>query len=237
MLMWLEYLVDRIGGPQVFADIAANKPGSWSHPAVLQANTMIQQLVDAGGFVNGFASIATDSNADLALLYTGKAAMYLMGSWAYPTLKTANPGFISDGKLGHVGFPAIPGGKGDAANIVGNPANFWSISATASDAQKKAALSYLKDGVMNPQYVDTLLAGGAVPPVKGLESKISSSPDGAYLAEIYRLAGDAPGFQLSWDQALDPGQADALLTGLSQVFGKQVTPQQFADTMNKTIKP
>lgn len=237
MLMWLEYLVDRIGGPQVFADIAANKLDSWSHPAVLQANAMIQQLVDAGGFVNGFASIATDSNADLALLYTGKAAMYLMGSWAYPTIKTANAGFIKDGKLGHIPFPAVPGGKGDPAGIVGNPANFWSISATASDAQKQAALSYLKDGMMNPQYVDALLAGGAVPPVKGLESKISAAPDGDYLSALYRLAGDAPSFQLSWDQALDPGQADALLTGLSQVFLKQVTPQQFSDTMNKTIKP
>ena len=79
-LMWLEYLTDRIGGPEVFQAIQDNKPNAWSDPAVIQANTMIQQLVDAGGFADGFSSIATDSNADLALLYTGKAAMILQGS-------------------------------------------------------------------------------------------------------------------------------------------------------------
>src|SRR5438067_10515391 len=31
-LMWEEYLVDRLGGPQVFDAIAANKPNAWSDP-------------------------------------------------------------------------------------------------------------------------------------------------------------------------------------------------------------
>jgi raffinose/stachyose/melibiose transport system substrate-binding protein len=219
----------------VFDNIAANMPGAWSDPAVIKANTMIQQLADAGGFIKGFASIATDSNADLALLYTGKAAMYLMGSWAYPTLKTANAKFISDGKLGYTTFPSVAGGKGDPADIVGNPANFWSVSATATDAQKKTALKYLKEGVLNDAYVDELLKGGAVPPVSGIESKVAALPDGPYLSTLYKLAKDAPSFQLSWDQALSPGQADALLTNLSQVFLKKMTPQQFSDAMNKTV--
>jgi len=49
-LMWLEYLVERVGGPEVFANIAANKPNAWSDPAVTEALTKIQELVDAGGF-------------------------------------------------------------------------------------------------------------------------------------------------------------------------------------------
>ena len=36
-----------------------------------------QQLIDANGFVKGFQTITADSNADQALLYTGKAAMML----------------------------------------------------------------------------------------------------------------------------------------------------------------
>ena len=61
---------------------------------------MIQQLVDAGGFAEGFSSIATDSNADLALLFTGKAAMILQGSWAYANFKTSAADFVSAGQLG-----------------------------------------------------------------------------------------------------------------------------------------
>ncbi|WAL68206.1 extracellular solute-binding protein [Amycolatopsis cynarae] len=233
-LMWEEYLVDRIGGPEVFNAIAANKPGAWSDPAVVRANTMIQQLVDAGGFVKGFDSISTDSNADTALLYTGKAAMYLMGSWAFPTIKQADPEFAS-GKLGWTSFPSVSGGKGAAADIVGNPANFWSVSAQASDAQKQAAVKYLREGVMNDTYVDSLLAGGSVPPVNGIEAKLAKAEDPQYLSYVYGLARNAPNFQLSWDQALSPGQADALLTNLDQLFGKQITPEQFSTAMNATI--
>ncbi|KAA9165858.1 extracellular solute-binding protein [Amycolatopsis acidicola] len=234
-LMWEEYLVDRIGGPDVFNAIASNKPGAWSDPAVLQANRMIQQLVDAGGFVKGFNSIATDSNADTALLYTGKAAMYLMGSWAFPTIKQADPGFISGGKLGYVAFPTVAGGKGDPADIVGNPANYWSVSATATDDQKQAAVKYLRENVMNDSYVDSLLANGSVPPVNGIEAKLAKAQDPQYLSYVYNVARNAPSFQLSWDQALSPGQADALLNNLDQLFLKQITPEQFSANMNGTI--
>jgi raffinose/stachyose/melibiose transport system substrate-binding protein len=235
-LMWEEYLVDRIGGPEVFDAIAANEPNAWSDPAVLEANEKIQQLVDAGGFINGFSSIAADSGADLALLYTGKAAMLVQGSWNYPALKTANPQFIKDGKLGWTTFPAVAGGKGDPKNVAGNPANFWSISSKATDSEKKAALAYLGKGVMNDSYVDALLKGGSVPPVAGLEPKLAKTEDPEWLGFVYDLAQEAPHFQLSWDQALSPKQADALLTNLDQLFLGQISPQQFSDNMNKTIE-
>ncbi len=233
-LMWEEYLVDRLGGPAVFDAIAANQPDAWSNPAVLQANRMIQQLVDAGGFVKGFDSIATDSNADTALLYTGKAAMYLMGSWAYPTIKQAEPDFAAT-KLGYTTFPAVSGGTGDPSDVVGNPANFWSIAASASQTQKDAAVKYLRNGVMSDAYVDQLLSGGSVPPIAGIEAKLAKTRDPQYLSFVYGLARNAPNFQLSWDQALSPGQSDALLTALDQLFGKQISPEQFSSTMNATI--
>ncbi|ASR37063.1 sugar ABC transporter substrate-binding protein [Prauserella marina] len=235
-LMWAEYLVDRIGGPEVFEAIAANEPDSWSHPAILRSAEMIQELVDSGGFVKGFNSIATDNGADAALLYTGKAAMYLMGSWAYPTIKQAAPEFIESGNLGYTTFPTVEGGAGNPADIVGNPANFWAVSAEATDEQRQAAVSYLKDGLMSDSYVDTLLANGSVPPVTGIESKLAGSDAPEYLSYVYDLAAEAPSFQLSWDQALTPKQADALLNNLDQLFGKQITPQQFAANMNKTIE-
>ncbi|HEY8719651.1 extracellular solute-binding protein [Pengzhenrongella sp.] len=234
-LMWEEYLVDRIGGPEVFDKIAANKPDAWSDPAVLEANTKIQQLVGAGAFVKGFSSIAADSGADLALLYTGKAAMLLQGSWNYPTLKTANPQFLKDGKLGFIPFPAVTGGKGDPKDVAGNPANFWSVSSKASAGEKKAALDYLKKGVMSDDYVDALLKGGAVPPVAGLQSKLAATQDPQWLSYVYALAQQAPHFQLSWDQALSPVQADALLTNLDKLFLTQITPEQFSTAMNKTV--
>jgi raffinose/stachyose/melibiose transport system substrate-binding protein len=234
-LMWLEYLVERIGGPEVFANIAANKPGAWSDPAVKEALTKIQELVDAGGFINGFSSIAADSNADQALMYTGKAAMILQGGWIYQGMKKDASDFVKGGKLGYTTFPTVSGGKGDPANVVGNPSNFWSISAKATDGQKKAALDYVKDGMFTDANVDALINSGAVPVVQGIESKLEASPDKDFLTFVYGLAKDAPSFTLSWDQALSPAQGDAMLSNLDQIFLKKISPEQFITTMNATI--
>ncbi|HVV08818.1 hypothetical protein [Amycolatopsis sp.] len=96
-------------------------------------------------------------------------------------------------------------------------------------------MKYLRGNVMSDSYVDSLLANGSVPPVNGIETKLAKAQDPAYLSYVYNMAQNAPNFQLSWDQALSPGQADTLLDNLDQLFLKQVTPQQFSANMNDTI--
>ncbi|MCX5059700.1 MULTISPECIES: ABC transporter substrate-binding protein [unclassified Streptomyces] len=235
-LMWLEYLVDRVGGPETFANIAAGKKGAWSDPAVLKAAEMIKQLVDAGGFAKGFTSVSADTGQAEAQLYTGKAAMILQGSWAYGTMATGSPKFVSAGNLGWSGFPAVSGGKGDASNIVGNTANFFSVSAQASAKEKKTAVAYLKDGVYNDTYIDSLLKNGDVPPVKDLDAKLKTTDNADWTTYVYGLARDAKSFQLSWDQALTPELGNDLLTHLDQLFLGQISPQQFCAQMDKAAQ-
>ncbi|MCZ0984823.1 extracellular solute-binding protein [Streptomyces diastatochromogenes] len=232
-LMWLEYLVDRVGGPDTFANIAAGKKGAWSDPAVLKSAQMIKQLVDAGGFARGFTSVSADAGQAEAQVYTGKAAMILQGSWGYGTIASGSPKFVSEGHLGWAGFPAVTGGKGDATNIVGNTANFFSVSAQASAKEKKTAVSYLKDGVYNDSYVDSLLKNGDVPPVKDLDAKLKTTKNADWTTYVYHLTRDAKSFQLSWDQALSPALGDALLTHLDQLFLGQISPQQFCAQMDQ----
>ncbi|MGF3056288.1 ABC transporter substrate-binding protein [Microbacterium sp. YY-01] len=234
-MMWLEYLFDRVGGPEVFDAIFAGEADAWSNPDALKALEMAQELVAADGFVKGFASITADSNADQALLYTGKAAMMLHGGWTYGPMKNDGAGFVQDGKLGWAEFPVIDGGKGDPANVVGNPSNFFSISSAATDEQKEIAKNYLKDGLFTDYEIDALIDGGGVPVVNGIEDRLAATDDGDYLTFVYNLAGNAPNFQQSWDQALNPTAAEALLNNIDQLFSRSITPQQFADNMNKTI--
>ncbi len=73
-MMWLEFLFDRIGGPEVFQAAFDGEKDAWSNPAAINALTKMQDLIKADGFIKGFSSITADSNADQALLYTGKAA-------------------------------------------------------------------------------------------------------------------------------------------------------------------
>lgn len=57
-----------------------------------------------------------------------------------------------------------------------------------------------------------------------------------YLSFVYSLASEAPNFELSWDQALSPSQADALLTNLEQLFTGQKSPEEFCAAMDSTIE-
>lgn len=234
-LMWIQYLTDRIGGPQVFQNILDGKPGAWSDPAIAQALGKIKELVDAGAFGDGFASVTADQGADFALVHTGKAAMILQGSWGYATFKNDNPDFFAT-SLGFTTFPTVAGGTGDPANIVGNPANFWSVAASASPEAQKVATDFLAEGVYSDDVVKAMLDAGSLPPITGISDKIAASPDAKYLTFAYDLVQQAPHFQLSWDQALPPQQATELLTNLSQVFLGQSSPEQFVTAMNATLQ-
>jgi raffinose/stachyose/melibiose transport system substrate-binding protein len=233
-MMWLEYLFDRIGGPEVFDAIYANKPDSWSDPAVIASGQKVQELVKANGFIKGFSSITADTSADQALLYTGKAAMMLHGGWAYGGMKATQPKFVASG-LGWGNFPTLPGGKGDPKNTVGNPANYFSISSKATDAEKTVAKAYFTDGLFTDAEIDAYVNSGQVPVVKAAESKLASSPDAAFLQFVFNMTKQAPNFQQSWDQALSPTQATELLNNIDQLFLLKITPEQFASAMNATI--
>jgi raffinose/stachyose/melibiose transport system substrate-binding protein len=230
-MMWLEYLYDRIGGPELFTSIYEGQAGAWSQPASLEALTKVQDLVKAGGFVNGFASITADSNADQALLYTGKAAMMLHGSWVYGSLKTDGGDFVTGGHLAWSTFPAVGGGKGDMKNTVGNPSGYYALSAKATEKAKTDAKKFLAEGLVTDATTKAWIASGNVPIVTGSDSEYGSGEDADWLKFVYDLASSAPSFQQSWDQALSPTAAEALLENIEKLFGLSQTPEQFAQAM------
>ena len=229
-LMYEQYLVDRIGGPEVFQAVLDGEENAWCDPVFVEANTKIQELVDAGAFPDNFSSIAYDTGQATALLFTGQAAMHVMGGWDYANTLANAPDFIEQGDLGWIPFPTVEGGKGDPANIAGNPSNYYSLNAGSED--KETAIDYLQNEVMSQEYVDGLLEGGAVPPVNGLEDTLAESENGDWLQFVYGLVQDAPHFQQSWDQALPPEVGNELLTNLDRLFLKEITPEEFSDNMN-----
>jgi raffinose/stachyose/melibiose transport system substrate-binding protein len=160
--------------------------------------------------------------------------MMLHGGWAYGSMKSTNPKFVASG-LAFGTFPTVPGGKGDPKNTVGNPTNYFSISSKATDEEKTVAKAYFTEGLFTDAVTDAFIQSGQVPIVKGVESKLASSPDAAFLQFVFNMVKDAPNFQQSWDQALSPAQAEKLLNNIDQLFLLKITPEEFASAMNSTI--
>ncbi len=234
-MMWLEFLFDRIGGPEVFQAIFNGEKNSWSNPAAIDALTKVQDLVRANGFIKGFSSITADSNADQALLYTGKAAMMLHGSWSYGIQQTDGGDFVPGGGLGYLNFPPVEGGRGDPSNTVGNPAQYLSISSKASAEQKTIAKQFFATGVLDDTEVKQWIGTGGVPIVQGTQRLLAGSKDAAFLQFVYDTATKAKSFGQSWDQALSPTAAETLLDNIANLFQLSISPQQFAANMNAVI--
>ncbi|GAA4630450.1 extracellular solute-binding protein [Actinoallomurus vinaceus] len=232
-LMWLEYLVDRIGGPTVFQGILQNvlagKPGGWGQPAMLDSLRRIQDLVDRRAFGTNFASVNYVNDGAGLLFAKGKAAMHLMGTWEMSNQVDKHPDFAKK-DLSFAPFPTVAGGKGDANSVVGNPTNYFSISSKSADIA--GATAFLKKEMANPMYVDKLIKAGDVPAVSGLESRLSASPNPEFAKYVYQMVQKAPSFTLSWDQALPHKFTDPLHTGLQKVFLKKMTPEQFVQAMD-----
>ena len=233
-MMWLEFMLDRNAGSDVFNNVFAGKAGSWSDPAVLDMLTKVQDLVKSNAFIKGFSSVTADSNADQALLYTGRAAMMLHGSWSYGIQKANGGSFVKDGGLGWMNFPPIEGGKGDPSNTVGNPGQYLSISSKATAAEQDVAKKFFSTTLVDDDEKAGWVKSGGVPVLKDSES-LFTGDDAQYLKDMSSIASNAKTFAQSWDQALSPTAAETLLDNIAKLFQLQISPQQWVDSMNGVI--
>jgi len=235
-MMWLEFLFDRIGGSDVFKAVVEGQKDAWSQPAAIEGLTKMQELIKANGFIRGFSSITADSNADQALLYTGRAAMMLHGSWSYGIQKSQGGKFVADGGLGYMNFPPVDGGKGDPSDTVGNPGQYLALSAKATPAAKETAKKFFTTGILDADEVKGWIGTGGVPIVNGTDTQLASAGvDAPFLQFVYGVASKAKVFAQSWDQAMSPTAAETLLTNISKLFQLSISPQQFATNMNAII--
>ncbi|MFS8204423.1 ABC transporter substrate-binding protein [Streptomyces sp. CWNU-52B] len=228
-LMWLEYLVDRIGGPKVFARIQEGDASGWGDPAVLKAAETVKELIDDGAFGTKFSSVSYTNGGAPAVFAKGKAAMHLMGSWEYSTQLGKFPDFAKN-NMGWCAFPTVEGGTGDVRNVVGNPTNYWSVNTRAEN--KDAAIAFLKT-CASQTYAKALVANGDVPTTADAAELLAASPNPAFARFQYEMVEKAPAFTLSWDQAVGPDLSTPMLTEINKLFVGKSSPSEFVSALKE----
>ncbi|MER7756924.1 extracellular solute-binding protein [Kitasatospora sp. NPDC097643] len=226
-LMWFEYLYDRIAGPGLFQRALGGDREAWASEDSRRALAALKELVDAGAFGSNFDSVKFTDGGSPALVAKGKAAFELMGSWYYSTQQDANPDFAKSG-LGYTGFPALSGGKGDPADVVGNTNNFYSV--LKKTKHPEAAAAFLKL-MYSDEFVKAQLAIGNLPTTTGTVDFLDQSASPAYSKDQYQLVKAAPSFQLSWDQAYPPSAMTPMHTAVQQFFDGRTDADGFIKAM------
>lgn len=217
--MYYMYLVDRLGGPEVFASAANRTGGSFEDPVFVQAGKMIQDLVKMDAFNEGFNGLDYDTGGSRQLMYSGKAAMELMGSWQLSTMKGENPDF-AENNLGFFAFPAVDGGKGDPTSVVGTVGdNYYSISSACKNPDLAfKVIQYMVDDTATAMRV----ADGKIPPIVGIKL------DDPRQQEIVDMIAGAKSVQLWYDQYLPPELGEVHKDTMQALFGLEVTPEEAA---------
>jgi raffinose/stachyose/melibiose transport system substrate-binding protein len=233
-LIWEELLVDRLGGGPLVANILSGASAPWTSPAVVQANTLIQQVVKDGYFQPGYSAVDYSNGEPNALMYSGKAAMQVMLSFGYTQMQTADASFVNSGKLGWFPFPSVPGEKGNINDEAGNVGQYAAITTASSPALQKLAAEFLGTDLGSGQYAKLMLQGDEAPLSTAAASYLGSA--NAFTRFTYELVNKAPYYGNSWDNTLPAADGHPLLTDLESIFTGSESPVTFSKQMVSVAK-
>ncbi|MFF1283053.1 ABC transporter substrate-binding protein [Streptomyces sp. NPDC058299] len=226
-LMWFEYVYDRVAGPRLFQKALDGDKDAWASADSRKALGMLRELVDAGAFGKNYDSVKYTNGASPALVAQGKAGFELMGSWYYAQQQQDAKDFAAKG-LGYSSFPAVPGGKGDPSDVVGNTNNFYSV--LKKTEHPEAVARFLKL-MYSDQFVKAQLAIGNLPTTTNTPQFLGTSASPAYSRFQYGLVAKAKSFQLSWDQAFPPSAMTPIHQAVQQFFDGQLDTDGFIKAM------
>ncbi|MGG0718745.1 extracellular solute-binding protein [Robertmurraya massiliosenegalensis] len=217
--LWYMYLADRIGGADVLTS-AIDRSGTFEDPALVSAATEVQNLVDMNAFVKGFNGLADEEAKSMFM--SEQAAMYLIGSWDLPNFTTNEdvPQEFRD-SIGFFNFPTV-NGKGDLNSHVGGPGVglFVSEDSDVKEEAKKFVAYFVKE------WGEKSVTQAGVIPATKLDADSLELPQ-MYIDVLNELS-NATNITLFADVQMSPEVAEVHLNMIQAVFGKEVTPEEFA---------
>ncbi|MEV8333567.1 ABC transporter substrate-binding protein [Streptomyces niveus] len=229
---WLEYLVERIGGPEVADRVRSGDNSAWNDRAVLHSAREIISLLDSGAFGADGGAAGTAVEA-AALLARGRAGLLLAESGQHAELARRFPAFTGE-NLGWVPFPAIEDGKGEPGSLLGTPAGCLTMSARTEN--RLAAVALLRE-FTGRAHSRALLRAGEVPATTAAADLLDHAPYPEFARFQYDLVRKAPAYTPSWERAVHPAWRDPLRTEVGNLFAGRSTPREFAGAMRSVELP
>lgn len=226
--LWYMYMADRIAGSQKLADAIGGKI-SFADPGLVQAAKNVQDLVDAGAFNPGFNGLSNDEAK--AQFLSGKAAMYMVGTWELPNF-TTNQDIPQDFRdsVGFFKFPTVEGGKGNIDGWVGGPG--VGLFVAQNSEVKEEAKSFVEYFVK--RWGEQSVADAGVIPATKVDTASVKLPK--LYVDLLNAMNKATSITLFADVQMKPGAAETHLNQIQALFGKAVTPEQFAAAHDKVNK-
>jgi raffinose/stachyose/melibiose transport system substrate-binding protein len=225
-MFYYDALALREAGAKLCND-ALDKKASFEDPAFVNAAAKLIELIDAGAFDPAALGLTRDE-AEVPFMQ-GEIPMYYNGSWLLSTIQK-DDSLIKD-KVIAMNFPSISGGKGDKNEILGGSTGGFMVSAnTKYPDEAVEALKFITESISKKLYA----SGSSVPAWK------VDGVDKSNLSEMFKqvssIANNSTGNVVWWDSYLEGADADVHKDLVSLIFGKEITPEEFARRMQALNK-
>ncbi|WP_373864300.1 extracellular solute-binding protein [Paenibacillus xylaniclasticus] len=226
--LWYMYLAERFAGQETVAK-AIKGEESFKNADLLKAAGEVQTLVDQKAFVKGFNGLSNEEAKSEFL--NGNAAMYLMGTWELPNF-TTNEEIPQDFRdnVGFFKFPAVDGGKGNVNSWVGGPGVglFVSENSKVKDEAKKFVEYFVT------KWGEQSVTGAGVIPATKVDTSAIQLPQ-LYI-DLFNEMNQASSITLFADVQMKANAAETHLNMIQALFGKETTPEKFAEEHDAAIK-
>jgi len=219
------YLAMRVAGLDALRQAAADK--NFETPDFVAAGARLAELVALQPFQTGYLAAGySTADGQAATMGNGKAAMELMGQWAFG----ANSGSAGDNKDNYVAnvgwfpFPKVSGGGGSQDTMMGGGDGF-----SCSKKAPKECVEFLKY-IVSPDVQKAFAGtGSGIPTVKGAEAGLADP----VLQTIAKATQSAGGTQLWLDTTFGAKAGTAMNDAIVAIFAGQGTPQGVVDALQK----
>ncbi|MGN7762281.1 extracellular solute-binding protein [Paenibacillus sp. 22594] len=226
--LWYMYLADRIAGSDTLKK-ATDGSGSFDDPGLIKAAAEVQTLVDMNAFNRGFNGLSNEEGK--SEFVSEKAAMYLTGTWELPNF-TTNPEIpqVFKDKVGFFKFPTVDGGKGNINSWVGGPGvGLFIAESSKVKEEAKAFVEYF----VSKWGQDSVTTAGVIPATK-VDTSNSELPQ--LYVDLLNELNHASSITLFADVQMKPNAAQVHLDMIQALFGKAVTPEQFAAKHKEAVE-
>ncbi|MCP1110052.1 raffinose/stachyose/melibiose transport system substrate-binding protein [Lachnospiraceae bacterium PM6-15] len=225
--MYFMNLAARKGGLEPF-NAAVDGSGTFEDECFIWAGDKILEWEEKGYFPEGVNSLSEDDGQARQMLYQETAAMDLIGSWYTGLIQQDSPEFYE--KIGWFPFPGLEGSDVDDSIMIGTIGDNF-ISFNCKD-DKLAAAFECATKFSEDEMVDFMVESGKVPPVKGVENKLTDP----ITKSIMEAANNASSTQLWYDQYLPPAVAQAHLDTSQELFGGTMTSKDAAKKFQEAMQ-
>lgn len=226
--IFAHYLMDRYAGPELIDDLVKGEGSqSYVNPGYMQAFTHLEAWIDQ----HAFSIPANDMSTEEAIeLFTsGKAAMYLNGSWDINLFHNGKAPAEFQNQVGVLPFPALT--KDGEKSLAGGYTIGIGLSSNLDEAKLKAAQELLRGFYTEEVQRRIVYEALRIPSMK---ISYDSKKTGPVFAQVTRLMEQSPPSFVPYDNVLSPEVNKTFLKVLGDMIDGRNSPDEALEQIQQT---